>query len=84
MTKKNFHSARSEKKALAYGTAQGIGALGRSLARCIPGVPAISNCVLTVGRTSTPAKDVHAEPMKRRINNEKTRTGNPWFIPRAN
>lgn len=26
MTKKNFHSARSEKKILAYGTAQGIGA----------------------------------------------------------
>ena len=26
MTKKNFHSARSEKKALAYGAAQGIGA----------------------------------------------------------
>ena len=76
MTKKNFHSAGSEKKALAL--------LDRSLARCIPGVPAISNCALTVERTLTPAKDVHAEPMQRRINNEKTRAGNPWFIPRAN
>lgn len=60
MTKKNFHSARSEKKALAYGTAQGIGSLDRSRARCILGVPAISNCALTVGRTLTQAKDVHA------------------------
>lgn len=42
----------AQRKALAL--------LDRSLARYIPGVPAISNYALTVGRTLTPAKDVHA------------------------